>query len=59
MSLALSGLAIVVGYFLGSIPAAYLMGRLKEYDMLQNGDARLVPRLAFRKLGVFGGLIVR
>lgn len=54
----LSGLAIVVGYFLGSIPAAYLMGRLKGYDMLQNGDASLGTRLAFRKLGIFSGLIV-
>lgn len=51
-------LAVLFGYLVGSIPAAYLMGKLKGYDMMQNGDASLGTSLAFRKLGVLPGLAV-
>lgn len=51
-------LAVLSGYLLGSIPAAYLVGKLKGYDMHQHADGSLGASLTFRKLGPVAGLAV-
>jgi len=42
----------VLGYFLGSIPVAYIAGRLlKGKDIRQIGDGNMGAQNAFRQLG--------
>jgi glycerol-3-phosphate acyltransferase PlsY len=50
---------IVSGYLLGSIPSAYLMGRLvKGIDMREVGDGHIAGSYAIRRLGFANGIIV-
>jgi glycerol-3-phosphate acyltransferase PlsY len=52
-------LAISVGYLLGSIPSAYLIGRwLKGLDLRKAGDGRLGAALTRRRVGFGGSIIV-
>ncbi len=54
-----ANLAVVLGYMIGSIPSAYLIGRLNGVDLtLENGDSRLGTSLSFHRLGLLGGLAV-
>jgi len=51
--------AIIAGYLLGSIPSAYLMGRLlKGIDMREVGDGRIAGAHAIRRLGFASGITV-
>ncbi len=50
---------IIAAYFLGSIPSAYIIGRLlKDIDMREVGDGRIGAAAAFRNLGIAGGMMV-
>jgi glycerol-3-phosphate acyltransferase PlsY len=50
-------LIVLFGYFLGSIPAAYIAGRLlKGKDIRQMGDANVGAANAFRQLGTKAGV---
>jgi len=50
---------IVLGYFLGSIPTAYIAGRLlKDRDIRQIGDGNMGAQNAFRQLGAKVGVAV-
>jgi len=50
-------LTVVLGYLLGSIPTAYIAGRLvKGKDIRQMGDGNVGARNAFHQLGVKAGL---
>ncbi len=50
-------LIIVLGYFLGSIPTAYVAGHLlKGRDIRQMGDANVGAANAFRQLGAKAGI---
>jgi glycerol-3-phosphate acyltransferase PlsY len=50
-------LIVALGYFLGSIPTAYIAGRLlKGKDVRQMGDGNMGARNAFFQLGVKTGL---
>ena len=52
-------LIIVLGYLLGSIPTAYIAGRLiKGRDIRQMGDGNMGAQNAFRQLGAKIGLSV-
>ena len=51
-------LAIVIGYLFGSIPSAYLIGRIKGVDMREVGNGRIGASFAVRRLGLASGLIV-
>ena len=52
-------LIIVLGYFLGSIPTAYVAGRLlKGKDIRQMGDGNAGAQNAFRQLGARVGIVV-
>ena len=52
-------LIVLLGYFLGSIPAAYLASRLlKGRDIRQTGDGNAGAANAFRQLGVKAGIVV-
>jgi len=52
-------LIIVLGYFLGSIPTAYIAGRLlKDRDIRQIGDGNMGAQNAFRQLGAKVGVAV-
>jgi glycerol-3-phosphate acyltransferase PlsY len=52
-------LMIVTAYLLGSIPSAYIVGRLlKGLDIREAGDGRLGAAAIFRRAGLAGGLIV-
>jgi len=49
----------VLGYFLGSIPTAYIAGRLlKGKDIRQMGDGNMGARNAFQQLGAKVGVAV-
>ena len=49
----------VLGYFLGSIPVAYIAGRLlKGKDIRQIGDGNMGAQNAFRQLGAKVGITV-
>lgn len=55
----LVSLVIVTAYLLGSIPSAYLVGRLlKGLDIREAGDGRLGAAATYRRVGLAGGLIV-
>jgi glycerol-3-phosphate acyltransferase PlsY len=52
-------LSVSLGYLLGSIPSAYLVGRLlKGVDLRDVGDGRIGTSAAFRRLGKLGGTMV-
>ena len=52
-------LILVLGYFLGSIPTAYIAGRLlKGKDIRQMGDGNMGAANAFRQLGAKVGIAV-
>ncbi len=52
-------LALTAGYFLGSIPTAYLLGRLKEgIDIRTVGSRNMGAMNSFYRLGFFYGVIV-
>ena len=57
--IALILLVITIGYLLGSIPSAYIVGRLlKGLDIREVGDGRLGAAATFRRVGFAGGIIV-
>ena len=50
---------VILGYFLGSIPTAYIAGRMtKGIDIRQVGDANMGAQNAFRQLGAKVGVAV-
>ena len=52
-------LIIALGYLLGSIPTAYLIGRLlKGKDIRQMGDGNMGARNAFYQLGHKTGIVI-
>ena len=52
-------LIVLVGYLLGSIPTAYIAGRLvKDRDIRQMGDANMGAANAFHQLGAKVGVAV-
>ena len=51
-------LGIIVGYLLGSIPFAYLAGRLAGIDLRQHGSGNLGATNVFRTLGAKVGIAV-
>jgi glycerol-3-phosphate acyltransferase PlsY len=52
-------IAVVLGYLLGSIPAAYIIGRLMgKIDVRQEGDGRISASAVHGKLGVLPFLLV-
>ncbi len=56
---ALIVLVIAIAYLLGSIPSAYIVGRLmKGLDIREVGDGRLGAAAVYRRVGFAGGLIV-
>ena len=44
-------IVILLGYFLGAIPTAYIAGRLQGKNILQLGDRNMGAANAFRHLG--------
>ena len=53
------GLSILVSYLLGSIPTAYIFGRvLKRIDIRQHGSGNVGATNAFRILGKWPGIVV-
>ena len=52
-------LIVVLGYFLGSIPTAYIAGHLlKGKDIRQMGDGNMGAKNAFHQLGAKTGLVI-
>ena len=52
-------LVITIAYLLGSIPSAYIVGRLlKGLDIREVGDGRMGAAAIFRRAGLAGGVIV-
>jgi glycerol-3-phosphate acyltransferase PlsY len=52
-------LIILLGYFLGSIPTAYIAGHLSQgRDIRQMGDGNVGAANAFRELGAKTGIVV-
>jgi glycerol-3-phosphate acyltransferase PlsY len=52
-------LVIAIAYLLGSIPSAYIVGRLlKGLDIREVGDGRMGAAAALRRMGLAGGVIV-
>ena len=50
---------MVLSYLLGSIPSAFIIGRLlKGTDMREVGDGRIGTAAALRNLGIAGGVMV-
>ncbi|OGO06365.1 MAG: hypothetical protein A2Y92_00440 [Chloroflexi bacterium RBG_13_57_8] len=50
--------AIVIGYFLGAIPFAYIIARLKKgIDIRQKGSGNVGALAVWREVGVFYGII--
>jgi glycerol-3-phosphate acyltransferase PlsY len=57
--IALASLVVVTAYLLGSIPSAYLVGRLlKGLDIREAGDGRLGATATYRRVGLAGAIIV-
>ena len=51
--------AVVLGYLIGSIPSAYVIGRLMgKIDVRQEGDGRISAAAVHRKLGVVPFVLV-
>ncbi len=52
-------IVILAAYFLGSIPSAYIVGRLlKGIDMREVGDGRIGTSFTIRRLGLASGITV-
>ena len=52
-------IAVILGYILGAIPSAYIIGRLiGKIDMRQEGDGRISASAVHKKLGVVPFLLV-
>jgi len=52
-------IAVVLGYLIGSIPSAYIIGRLVgKIDLRQEGDGKVSAAAIHRKLGVVPFLVV-
>ena len=52
-------IAVILGYLIGSIPSAYIIGRLMgKIDVRQEGDGRISAAAVHRKLGVVPFLLV-
>jgi glycerol-3-phosphate acyltransferase PlsY len=52
-------LVLAIAYLLGSIPSAYIVGRLvKGIDIREVGDGRLGAAAAYRRVGLAGALTV-
>jgi glycerol-3-phosphate acyltransferase PlsY len=50
---------VVAAYLLGSIPSAYIVGRLlKGVDIREVGDGRLGMAFTYRRVGLLGAIIV-
>jgi len=50
---------IAIAYLLGSIPSAFIVGRLlKGLDIREAGDGRLGAAATYRRVGLAGGIIV-
>jgi len=57
--IALVLLVITIAYLLGSIPSAYIVGRLlKGLDIREVGDGRIGMAATFRRVGLLGAIIV-
>jgi len=52
------GLAVAVGYLLGSIPSAYLIGRIRGFDVRRQGSGNVGAGNVGRLAGVWFGVIV-
>ena len=51
--------AIIIGYLLGSLPSAYIAGRmLRGMDIRQLGDGNMGTANAWRELGARAGIVV-
>jgi glycerol-3-phosphate acyltransferase PlsY len=50
-------LSIVVAYLLGSIPFAYIIGRLRGLDIRKVGDRNVGTFNVFRHVGLVGGIV--
>ncbi|MFA5059005.1 MAG: glycerol-3-phosphate 1-O-acyltransferase PlsY [Candidatus Omnitrophota bacterium] len=51
-------LSLIISYLIGSIPTAYIAGRLKGIDIRQHGSGNVGATNAFRVLGKVPGSIV-
>jgi glycerol-3-phosphate acyltransferase PlsY len=49
---------IIIGYLLGSIPSAYIAGRVKGIDIRKVGDGNVGAANAFREVGPLAGILV-
>lgn len=59
MPVGMSWLVVLLGYFLGSIPTAFLAGHLlKGRDIRQMGDGNMGARNAFYELGAKAGISI-
>jgi glycerol-3-phosphate acyltransferase PlsY len=57
--IALSLAVIAIAYLFGSIPSAYIVGRvLKGLDIREVGDGRMGAAATYRHVGLAGGIIV-
>jgi glycerol-3-phosphate acyltransferase PlsY len=57
--IALVLLVVAIAYLLGSIPSAYIVGRLmKGLDIREAGDGRLGAAATYRRIGLTGGITV-
>lgn len=52
-------ISVILGYLLGSIPSAYIVGRLVgKIDVREEGDGRISASVVHRKLGLLPFLLV-
>ena len=58
MTVATEVMAVLIGYILGSIPSAYLIGRLKGKDLREVGDSRIGAAATARSVGIGYAVIV-
>jgi glycerol-3-phosphate acyltransferase PlsY len=59
VDIALVLLVIAIAYLLGSIPSAYIVGRLlKGLDIREVGDGRMGATATYRRVGLAGGVFV-
>ena len=52
-----AALSIVIAYLLGSIPSAYIVGRLRGLDIRKVGDRNVGTFNVFRHVGLVGGIV--
>lgn len=51
-------LFFTIGYFVGSIPFGYLIGRIKKIDIRQSGSGNIGATNVYRKLGLWPAILV-